>query len=91
MGKCKESSAELGKIVEEKKIEGGKEKSGKKINSQVLMSCVGEKEQISKREKEEDHTVVKGRVEYQQKSSKKVNKQHFICINFYISSFIVED
>lgn len=29
------------------------------------MSCVGEKEQISKREKEEDHTVVKGRVEYQ--------------------------
>lgn len=51
--------------------------------SQVLMSCVGEKEQISKREKEEDHTVVKGRVEYQQKSNKKVKKQYFIYINFF--------
>lgn len=64
-GKSKESSADLGKIVEGKKkrIEGDKEKSEKIQKSQIVTKCVGEKEQISRREKEEGHTVVKGRVE----------------------------
>lgn len=63
-GKSKESSADLGKIVElKKRIEGDKETSEKIQKSQVLTSCVGEREQISRREKGEGQTVVKGRVE----------------------------
>lgn len=51
-GKSKESSADLGKIVElKKRIEGDKETSEKIQKFQVLTSCAGEKKNKSVEEK----------------------------------------